>query len=532
MKRLLIIFLLLSSVALTFAADYEVPAGGAQEGTNVGFGNITATSLQVGEGSSAAPSIDIGGGDDGFFLSAGTLRYSISGSATNDLVLGVSGIQSTNSAGAFVLTAEVATATNPVFSFLQDTDTGIGKAAADQLSLIAGGVEGIRVDGSGYEATSGQVNATAILPIYSTTGTTAATDLLINRIETSVGSGDQNLIDAQVGTVSKFKVTHAGSTHIMGSLNIYNGTTVFTNYSVTAQDYTIFANATTTGTDMYLPDATTVEGMHARFKKKDSTDSHITINAVGGQTIDGVTTKVLEQTNNAIMVYSDGSNWEVLQATSVAHFGEMHAHDNSTATVINTAAIPHLMQGLFSEEDSEGFLFALGSTGPISAFAEYSTVVSGTTQVTDVGHGLSSGAILSISGTTSYNGIFEATVIDSDNYYIVDTFVADDATGNWYEGDSLINNTGKSAKYMIDFNGFGTPETNNDVLSFHLYKGAVNLESLESKRKFTSSTDVGSITASGLVTLADGDTVTFGIINTAGTGDFTMEHVNVVIHSF
>ena len=317
-----------------------------------------------------------------------------------------------------------------------------------------------------------------------------------------------------------------------GSINFPGMVTTYDNYSVTIRDYTVFAHATSSAKDVYLPDATTVDGMHVRFKKKDSTDNHITINAVGGQSIDGNGGKVLEAENNAIMVYSNGSNWEVLQATSVAHYGEMHVHDNSTATLISTANIPHLMQGLFAEEDTEGFNFVAGSTGPISAFAEYSTVVSGTTKVTDVGHGMSSGAILSISGTTSYNGAFVATVIDVDNYYIIDTFVADDATGNWYEGDKIANDTGKSAKYKVAFHGFGTPETNNDIFEFHLYKDVWIIENLESKGKFTSSTDVKPMSASGLVTLADGEAVTFAIINTSGIGDFTMEHVNIVINSF
>ncbi len=206
MKRLLIAFLLISSVALTFAAGYEEPGNGAQEGGDVGFGNMTGTSLQVGAGTAADPSIDIGGENDGFYLSGGVLRTTING-VTNALAFSVNGLQSTLSSGPMVLTAEAATATNPVHTFLSDTDTGIGKAAADQLSLIAGGTELVRIDGSDLEATSGQVTATAIFPVYSTTGTAAATDLLINRTETAVGSGDQNLIDAQVDDVSKFKVS-------------------------------------------------------------------------------------------------------------------------------------------------------------------------------------------------------------------------------------------------------------------------------------------------------------------------------------
>ena len=41
---------------------------------------------------------------------------------------------------------EVPSATNPVFTFNNDVDTGMGRAAADVLSLIAGGAEQLRLD--------------------------------------------------------------------------------------------------------------------------------------------------------------------------------------------------------------------------------------------------------------------------------------------------------------------------------------------------------------------------------------------------
>ena len=325
-------------------------------------------------------------------------------------------------------------------------------------------------------------------------------------------------------TPDTFKIANLG-------LSIEAEITVYDNYSVIPGIYTVFAHATSSAKNLYLPDATTVGGMHLRLKKKDTSDNHITINAVGGQNIDGNGFKVLEQTNNAIMLYSNGSNWEVLQATSVAHYGEMHVHDNSTATTIDTANVPHLMQGLFAEEDTEGFSFVAGSAGVIASFADYSATVVGAVKVADVDHGLSSGAILSITGTDDYNEVYEATVIDSANYYVFDGYSGTD-TGNWYEGDMLLNDTGKTAKHVIEFHGFGAPETNNDILSFHLYKDVVLMENLESKGKFTSNTDVKPVSASGLVTLADGEGITFAITNTSGTGDFTMEHINVVIHSF
>ena len=44
------------------------------------------------------------------------------------------------------------TSTNPVYAFFGDADTGIGRAAANELSLIAGGAEGLRVTGADVRA--------------------------------------------------------------------------------------------------------------------------------------------------------------------------------------------------------------------------------------------------------------------------------------------------------------------------------------------------------------------------------------------
>lgn len=57
---------------------------------------------------------------------------------------------------------------------------------------------------------TGQINVVSITPIYNQTSTAAATDLLINRTQTAVGSGAQLLIDAQVSNTSKFSVSNTG----------------------------------------------------------------------------------------------------------------------------------------------------------------------------------------------------------------------------------------------------------------------------------------------------------------------------------
>jgi hypothetical protein len=56
--------------------------------------------------------------------------------------------------------------------------------------------------------------------------------------------------------------------------------------------------------------------------------------------------------------------------------------------------------------------------------------VEGTTEFTDGDHGLTTGDVITIAGTTSYNDEYEVTVVDDDTFSIVETFVADES-GTW-----------------------------------------------------------------------------------------------------
>lgn len=105
-------------------------------------------------------------------------------------------------------------------------------------STSTANANGITLGNGTWSQTSGTNAVVRITPTYNqASGTAANTDFLINRTQTAVGSGAQNLIDAQVSTVSKFKVDNTGAT-----------TTV--NITVSGQPATTgqrFACLTTTG---------------------------------------------------------------------------------------------------------------------------------------------------------------------------------------------------------------------------------------------------------------------------------------------
>ena len=73
---------------------------------------------------------------------------------------------------------------------------------------VAGSI-GVNIAGT-HTASSGIQTELAIKPTYNQTATAGATDILVNRTETAVGSGPQLLIDLQVGSATRFNVDNKG----------------------------------------------------------------------------------------------------------------------------------------------------------------------------------------------------------------------------------------------------------------------------------------------------------------------------------
>jgi hypothetical protein len=113
------------AVACTFDASQDATFAGS----------ITVPS----ENNAAHPELAFGDGDTGFYeASDDSMWYASAGVARWKSDSGY--LLSTITTFKPTIVNEVATATNPAYTFYTDLDTGIGHAAADKLSLIAGGV--------------------------------------------------------------------------------------------------------------------------------------------------------------------------------------------------------------------------------------------------------------------------------------------------------------------------------------------------------------------------------------------------------
>ena len=142
----------------------------------------------------ATPTLAFGDGDTGIYESvaneigialAGTLRYNLSASRFKGLTNDLFGIVVDNAPSATV----------PVFlPANNDADTGIGHAAEDQLSLISGGVEGLRIsEGNGEVSSVFGANVVGIITEVTSNGTAVVAKA---GIETGVSIGDAIIVFA------------------------------------------------------------------------------------------------------------------------------------------------------------------------------------------------------------------------------------------------------------------------------------------------------------------------------------------------
>lgn len=221
------------------------------------------------------------------------------------------------------------------------------------------------------------------------------------------------------------------------------------------------------------------------------------------------------------MYFQDGAGVEhTVQLTNEAE-GEMYIYDNAVATVVETANTPVMVRGIIAGNLSS-FTFDAGSTGAITAFSDGTgkvNVASGT-------HGLETGDHISIRGTTNYNGIWEITKIDNDNFSIPDTWVANDGASDWDEGSHLIAGVGTAGNYTMNFQVSASEAggAGSEVMCRVCINDVV-CNKCTGERKFATN-DLGNLPGTASLTIADGDRLYFTIQST-GTNDVTVKHGNL-----
>lgn len=189
-----------------------------------------------------------GSGTTPFLIEDGAGNNAVKISSTNsvsieagDLLVTGGHIYTTQSAQRPVIVNEASTATNPIFSFYNDYDTGMGTAGADSISLIIAGSEIIAI--------GDKIKANSDLYIINS-------ELYFNDTNTEIwedGSGNLSFKDANAGTYTLAQLATQGDSIFSSvvvdtifSSNLYMGGTGATGFTEIESDGTVqFSGAAT-----------------------------------------------------------------------------------------------------------------------------------------------------------------------------------------------------------------------------------------------------------------------------------------------
>jgi len=234
---------------------------------------------------------------------------------------------------------------------------------------------------------------------------------------------------------------------------------------------------------------------------------------------------IYTKTDNKLY-FQDGAGSEHEIGETDTNYGEMYWDNNSTITVIETANTPILVNSA-TTGILNGWTYVAGSTSgnanAISVFADYSGTVAGTVLVTDTGHGLVTGDIISIRGTTNYNGVFQITKVSDNTFYITDTWVANDATGDWDLGSYLLAGSGAVGKYRVTFSVSATVAS-SDKLTLRICKNVTLCTKCISTREFANN-DQGNLVGGAIADISTGDKI-YLAIQSDGTSSVTIQYGN------
>ncbi len=236
--------------------------------------------------------------------------------------------------------------------------------------------------------------------------------------------------------------------------------------------------------------------------------------------------KIYSKTNDRIYFQDgDGNEHEIVEV-DVEH-GEMYMDTNGTATTITDANKTVAIEG-FSSSHLVDLTFVSSSNGVITDTANNG----GALRITDEGHGLSTGDIVTINGlfTASQNGTTAITKITNDVFDCNNlSYATIDETGTWQMGSYLLIPTGGDGSYLVSMSSSATPDGANKTYLIQLCINITAQVDVKVERKF-SATDIGSLSMSGFITVAAANRVWISVTGLTDGTDVTFKHINLIMH--
>jgi len=214
---------------------------------------------------------------------------------------------------------------------------------------------------------------------------------------------------------------------------------------------------------------------------------------------------------------------------NIACSGEMQDADNGTADTIDAASSWHSLYRQLSTTATRSMGTNTGLRRTITAAA---TAAAGakTKFTTSVAHGLSVGDPVSITGTTNYDGLYLVDIVDdATNFTVVVAFVANDSGAMIRAAALQASNKQGAGRYQVNVSISAAVAATNKDFDFAVIQNATVVDKIKARRQF-GTTDIGSISLSGILEVAVDDWISVAMQNVTDATNVTIRNINISMH--
>ena len=226
----------------------------------------------------------------------------------------------------------------------------------------------------------------------------------------------------------------------------------------------------------------------------------------------------------------DGTNWHVESSTEILH-AEMFDSDNGVDFDINSGdGDDHGYRiSTMAAGDLAGWTFDVGGANAAKAIASIADGADSGNDIevtTSTDHGFAAGDIVVHTDSTSlanaaYVGHFVVKAIISTVKYEVAAVFGITGTGFTAQPATLKANAGSAGQYQVNWYASAAIVGANDNFDFALHVQTTHITSTNTRR-FFSANDVGSLSGGSIIAIADGDQVSFTVVNASDAGNIIM----------
>ncbi|KKM95754.1 hypothetical protein LCGC14_1185110, partial [marine sediment metagenome] len=181
--------------------------------------------------------------------------------------------------------------------------------------------------------------------------------------------------------------------------------------------------------------------------------------------------------------------------------------------------------------DLADWVFDAGGAGTSHAITGIVQAGGDITVTTGDAHGLAVGDIISQTNLAdaAYVGVFDVLTVPTTTTYTVTASYTATGTGTMDQAATLEADAVAAGVYAFAYYMSAVPVGNNETFDFQLYKEATAITGSKIRRKFGASGDFGSMSAGGVVSIANGDKLSLAVSNEDTAANLTIRNLTVVL---